>query len=331
VYPWLQYDARIVRRWNVDPVPKVYESPYLAFAGNPIWIMDPNGADTTPVFNRIIDRNGNQVTTPTVVDLSGSRINPRQYPGMRVVGNNRVEVTPGDFMAEDAPSGGNTQIFTQSSSDVSGGNKFTWTDNNSNGVIPPVAAPPILQFNNQITNVQNVNGQIGNVNQNFNIPFNPAGGPANAARFVNPASGLTQINQFITRLRNNGIFAGVNITIGTDLAGPTSAAGQFGNAGGLVAARGNYIRGLFVARGITVNLRPPAWGTAPNINARINQNVVAVIGWNVTTQAMQRQVLTGNVVPGFVQPVPNRSPANNFQPNNGGARPTVGNFTGTWQ
>ncbi len=45
-----QYDARIVRRWNVDPVFKEYESPYAAFANNPIWITDVNGADTLPVF-----------------------------------------------------------------------------------------------------------------------------------------------------------------------------------------------------------------------------------------------------------------------------------------
>ena len=42
-----QYDARIARRWNVDPVIKEYESPYAALSGNPIWLMDQNGADTT--------------------------------------------------------------------------------------------------------------------------------------------------------------------------------------------------------------------------------------------------------------------------------------------
>ncbi len=42
-----EYDSRIVRRWNVDPVYKEYESPYLAFAGNPIWLKDLDGADTT--------------------------------------------------------------------------------------------------------------------------------------------------------------------------------------------------------------------------------------------------------------------------------------------
>lgn len=38
-----QYDARIVRRWNIDPKPNVSISPYNCFAGNPIWLTDVKG------------------------------------------------------------------------------------------------------------------------------------------------------------------------------------------------------------------------------------------------------------------------------------------------
>ena len=38
-----EYDARLMRRWNVDPVLKEWESPYLCFSGNPIWYSDPAG------------------------------------------------------------------------------------------------------------------------------------------------------------------------------------------------------------------------------------------------------------------------------------------------
>jgi RHS repeat-associated protein len=41
-----EYDARIGRRWNTDPITKAYESPYAALGNNPIWNIDPNGADT---------------------------------------------------------------------------------------------------------------------------------------------------------------------------------------------------------------------------------------------------------------------------------------------
>lgn len=42
-----QYDSRLGRRWNTEPVVKPFESPYATFANNPIWFRDPNGADTT--------------------------------------------------------------------------------------------------------------------------------------------------------------------------------------------------------------------------------------------------------------------------------------------
>ena len=38
-----QYDTRLGRRWNVDPVFKEYESPYACFAGNPMRFADPRG------------------------------------------------------------------------------------------------------------------------------------------------------------------------------------------------------------------------------------------------------------------------------------------------
>jgi hypothetical protein len=50
-----QYDSRLGRRLNVDPVIKSYESGYMAFAGNPIWFTDADGRDTT----RYYDNEGN--------------------------------------------------------------------------------------------------------------------------------------------------------------------------------------------------------------------------------------------------------------------------------
>ncbi len=42
-----EYNGDVGRRWNVDPIIKDYESPYTAFGGNPIWIVDKNGSDST--------------------------------------------------------------------------------------------------------------------------------------------------------------------------------------------------------------------------------------------------------------------------------------------
>ena len=38
-----QYDSRLGRRWNVDPVVKAMTSPFASFTNNPIIFIDPNG------------------------------------------------------------------------------------------------------------------------------------------------------------------------------------------------------------------------------------------------------------------------------------------------
>jgi len=40
-----QYDSRLGRRWNIDPVDKPWMSSYHAFSNKPIWNVDPNGAE----------------------------------------------------------------------------------------------------------------------------------------------------------------------------------------------------------------------------------------------------------------------------------------------
>jgi hypothetical protein len=35
-----EYDTRLGRRWNIDPVKKEWESPYATFSSNPIWYSD---------------------------------------------------------------------------------------------------------------------------------------------------------------------------------------------------------------------------------------------------------------------------------------------------
>ncbi len=47
--PYWEYDPRIVHRWNLDPKPVPYISPYAINQGNPIWFSDPYG-DTIRIF-----------------------------------------------------------------------------------------------------------------------------------------------------------------------------------------------------------------------------------------------------------------------------------------
>jgi len=46
-----QYDPRLMKRWNVDPIVKPWETPYAAFSNNPILNIDPKGANANPVFD----------------------------------------------------------------------------------------------------------------------------------------------------------------------------------------------------------------------------------------------------------------------------------------
>src|SRR5690554_3247363 len=50
-----QYSPRLGKRWNIDPVVKPHESPYATFANNPIWFVDPSGADTLNYSNTMKD------------------------------------------------------------------------------------------------------------------------------------------------------------------------------------------------------------------------------------------------------------------------------------
>lgn len=52
-----EYDSRIGRRWNIGPVDKPWMSSYHAFSNNPIWNIDPNGAEDT----RYEDEEGNLI------------------------------------------------------------------------------------------------------------------------------------------------------------------------------------------------------------------------------------------------------------------------------
>ncbi len=49
-----EYDARVARRWNVDPIFKEYESPFACLGNNPICVVDINGADTFDTNGKLI-------------------------------------------------------------------------------------------------------------------------------------------------------------------------------------------------------------------------------------------------------------------------------------
>jgi RHS repeat-associated protein len=70
-----QYDSRLMRRWNLDPVDQVSISNYAAFRNNPIVFVDPNG--DTPTEYR--DENGNTLANTNdgsddIITISNDRL-----------------------------------------------------------------------------------------------------------------------------------------------------------------------------------------------------------------------------------------------------------------
>jgi hypothetical protein len=94
-----EYDSRIGRRWNVDPVLKVGESPYLTFGGNPVMYSDPNGADAKDWIKKKIaggktqytwdDKAVSPETTPTGSTYVGKvyRYAANSYTNVNLWGN----------------------------------------------------------------------------------------------------------------------------------------------------------------------------------------------------------------------------------------------------
>jgi hypothetical protein len=60
-----EYDSRIGRRWNVDPVFKPWQSRYHAFSNRPIINIDPNGANDSPPDDHYINDDGSIKTVQT--------------------------------------------------------------------------------------------------------------------------------------------------------------------------------------------------------------------------------------------------------------------------
>ncbi len=86
-----QYDPRLGRRWNTDPVVKSWESSYACFAGNPIFMIDPNGDNADEwdydVKNRsltwVSDKGGNKTQHVNVIN-KGEKLGEASVEGNQV-------------------------------------------------------------------------------------------------------------------------------------------------------------------------------------------------------------------------------------------------------
>lgn len=57
-----EYDTRLGRRWNIDPIVKPWEAPYACFNNNPILFADPKGLDGEDRAKKYAAKNGGTVS-----------------------------------------------------------------------------------------------------------------------------------------------------------------------------------------------------------------------------------------------------------------------------
>ncbi len=97
-----QYDSRIGRRWNRDPIVKEYESPFATFGNNPIIYIDKDGSDTINITHTTtrekrgsiksnLDNYGSK-KIPDIITRTGD-INIKQAEGNDVFKITEVNVT----------------------------------------------------------------------------------------------------------------------------------------------------------------------------------------------------------------------------------------------
>ena len=70
-----QYDSRIGRRFNIDPIEKVDESPYLCFGGNPIMYADPLGLDAEEPKTKTLP--------PVIITVKPTKQQKNRYAAIR--------------------------------------------------------------------------------------------------------------------------------------------------------------------------------------------------------------------------------------------------------
>ena len=87
-----EYDARIGRRWNLDPVVLPWESPYATFNNSPIFLPDPSGASTQDPAPKKPDPVGEPIVLPEVIVVAKRPDwQPKSYGEIKVAYRKQVQ------------------------------------------------------------------------------------------------------------------------------------------------------------------------------------------------------------------------------------------------
>ena len=110
-----EYDTRLGRRWNTDPIVKPWESSYACFSDNPIYFADPHGLSSSTVTP-----GGNTDKNTSVPE--GTKVDQKDFP-LNHDGNSlkfpEVKIVPQDNTAVAQPNVPNPNAQHQSPSSQS--------------------------------------------------------------------------------------------------------------------------------------------------------------------------------------------------------------------
>jgi len=152
-----EYDSRIAKRWNEDPVTKVEESPYLCFSGNPIFYADPLGNTASAPTDWIKKKNANGTTSYKWDDKAK---NQETTPfGYKYVG------ATGRYANSDYS---NVNLYTNGSWLRSSG---VTAESGSKGSTPPIQEAPSVASSAPLNIMPGQQSTVGPVGYTFNNDF----------------------------------------------------------------------------------------------------------------------------------------------------------------
>ncbi len=282
-----EYDSRLGRRWNIDPLWYDWQSPYACFNNNPVYYNDPYGLEGqdnnlgAPTKNNA-DLPSDKNKVMRVPESEVEKVKDQCFERTEASGHYTVNyfhvpdapVTDGPRYKGSYDAKGNWTMEKDADGNpipaTEGAYYAVWTWNSKGNAAPnpnPVAGnpnnPPVPVLNNNppannppANNPVVPNRPVAALNIGARNPF--VGGMAN---FVNPVQGNNALRNFANQFIAGG-GTRVNITVSTSNAGPATPVnpiGGFANTNALLWGRGLAIQRQLIGMGIPRNAFPRNW------------------------------------------------------------------------
>ena len=115
-----EYDARIGRRWNVDPITKQNEASYVVFANNPIFVVDIHGDTGEPVKGK----DGNYSLNTTIYLKKGDNVTDKQFAEIKAAFENVNATFKGTYQGNNVTANVKVVVVDSKPTDFKPGENF---------------------------------------------------------------------------------------------------------------------------------------------------------------------------------------------------------------